>query len=410
MLRVSVIISASPRKVRNSARVVMNEGMPNRARNIPATAPIAAPSTTVTAMAAPMFQPASKSTPMRPQENATAEPTLMSISPATITSVIPIAMMPAKAAWRRMFSMFSAERKFGAVAENTAPRVAHGDVAQPQQGWIARGPLRAGRLGHPLAAVAPHQRDALAGADLEVHPVQGLHWFTGGLLVTCGLGSIGAVAGAPLHGDVSHRPASAIRIAPSRGRPRVSLRADVESESVFGPALRVQRRIRSGFDSEGRPFLDIRDRVVNTGVVPAPVHLLYHVNLGAPLVVPGTRVELPAATTTPRDDTSRALDSRVLPAARSELSEAVFHHAPEEGPEPTRAARVISPAGQAVELAWSHATLPHLHQWVLPTRGRWALALEPATVALPGECFPRTPPPVLAPGDRRTHRLRLTLH
>ena len=234
--------------------------------------------------------------------------------------------------------------------------------------------------------------------------------FTGGLLVTCGLGSIGAGASAPLHGDFSHRPASAIRIAPSRGRPRVSLRADVESESVFGPALRVQRRIRSGFDPDGRPFLDLRDRVVNTGVVSAPVHLLYHVNLGAPLVVPGTRVELPAATTTPRDDASRALDSRVLPAARTELSEAVFHHAPEDGPEPTRAARVVSPDGQAVELAWSHATLPHLHQWVLPTRGRWALALEPATVALPGECFPRTPPPVLAPGDRRTHRLRLTLH
>jgi hypothetical protein len=63
---------------------------------------------------------------------------------------------------------------------------------------------------------------------------------------------------------------------PSRGRARVSLAADVDSESDFGQALQLQRRICSGFDDAGAAFLSVRDRNVNTGVAPAPVAVLYH--------------------------------------------------------------------------------------------------------------------------------------
>jgi hypothetical protein len=103
--------------------------------------------------------------------------------------------------------------------------------------------------------------------------------FTGGLLVTCGLLTIGAPPGRALHGDISHRPATAVRAKPSRGRARVSLAADVDSESDFGQALQLQRRICSGFDDAGAAFLSVRDRNVNTGVAPAPVAVLYHLKL-----------------------------------------------------------------------------------------------------------------------------------
>jgi hypothetical protein len=94
--------------------------------------------------------------------------------------------------------------------------------------------------------------------------------FTGGLLVTCGLLTIGSPPGRALHGDISHRPATAVRAKPSRGRARMSLAAYILSESDFGQALQLQRRICSGFDDAGAAFLSVRDRDVNTGVAPAP--------------------------------------------------------------------------------------------------------------------------------------------
>jgi hypothetical protein len=85
--------------------------------------------------------------------------------------------------------------------------------------------------------------------------------FTGCLLVTCGLLTIGAPPGRALHGDISHRPAAAVRAKPNGARARVSLAAYVLSESDIGQALRLQRRICSGSDDAGAAFLSVRDEM-----------------------------------------------------------------------------------------------------------------------------------------------------
>jgi len=57
------------------------------------------------------------STPIKAEVNATVAPTEISISADTITNVIPSAMMPVNAAWRRIFNWLIVVRKFGADAE-----------------------------------------------------------------------------------------------------------------------------------------------------------------------------------------------------------------------------------------------------------------------------------------------------
>lgn len=237
---------------------------------------------------------------------------------------------------------------------------------------------------------------------------RGLDWldrFTGGLLVTCGLRTIGYDERMPLHGDINHRPASNIRSMPSRGRARVDLAADIDSESVFGAGLRMERLISSGCGPGGSAWLEVEDEIVNTSSLPADVNVLYHLNFGAPMIVPGAYVEVDGTQTHLREGSRSDIDPGRLPEPVDYVDEAVFLH------EGATHARIGSYGELSVHVEWSTDTLPYLHQWILPTRGRWALAIEPATTPMwrPAgrtDVIDRQP---LGPGDRQVHRVRLSV-
>jgi hypothetical protein len=64
-----------------------------------------------------------------------------------------------------------------------------------------------------------------------------------------------------------------------------------------------------------------------------------------------------------------------------------------------------------IEIAWTATTLPRLYQWVFPTRGRWALGIEPASAPLFGadRASLHAGAPVVQPGDSRRHEIRMTI-
>ncbi|AZC12998.1 DUF4432 family protein [Microbacterium sp. ABRD28] len=228
--------------------------------------------------------------------------------------------------------------------------------------------------------------------------------FTGGLLVTCGLRVAGAAAGSPLHGDISHRPASHVRSAPPRGRALVELGADIDDESIFGAGLRVERSISSGLTPSGQAWIGVDDGVVNTSSLSAEIHILYHLNFGAPVILPGTEVTIDARRTLPRDADSTRFSASILPATVDEVVEAVYLH------EQASHVHLRTPGGHSVAIEWSADTLPYLHQWIFPTRGRWALGIEPATSPLfKKDDTSETERSTLEPGHSRTHRLRVTV-
>lgn len=240
--------------------------------------------------------------------------------------------------------------------------------------------------------------------------------FTGGLLVTCGIDNIGpATSDAGLHGSFSHRPAGELRVrAGVDPRPRVRVHGVVEVTELFGPSVRVERRIVSDIDRSGRARVRVRDVLYNVSRVEAAVPMLYHLNFGAPLVVPGTVVDTGDAVTVIREPCPAVPDHAVLPEPCDEVTEAVFSHTlhqETDAPDATATARVsvTSPSGQRAEIAWSRATLPYLYQWVLPTRGRWALGIEPSTAPLfgPERDAPHAGAPLLAPGETRRHEVTI---
>ena len=136
-------------------------------------------------------------------------------------------------------------------------------------------------------------------ADARALPApSGSEWltrFTGGLLTTCGFGTIGAAAnGEGLHGRASHLPADEVswRVADDGS---VRLDGMVESVALFGPSFRVRRGYRASTRPDGSATLTVTDDVTNIGPEPAALSMMYHLNFGAPLVAPGSSVAIDSA-------------------------------------------------------------------------------------------------------------------
>ncbi|MGV3762140.1 aldose 1-epimerase family protein [Parapedobacter sp.] len=121
------------------------------------------------------------------------------------------------------------------------------------------------------------------------HGIEWLHAFGGGLLTTCGLDHIGgpesdATGERGLHGQYSGLPAtieSIVQPDPASGQLDMRITGMVKQSQPLGVQLTMRRTISSRL---GEAIIRIDDEVVNTGNVPAPHMLLYHMNLGWPLI------------------------------------------------------------------------------------------------------------------------------
>jgi len=127
---------------------------------------------------------------------------------------------------------------------------------------------------------------------------RGIEWlngFGGGLLTTCGLDHVGGPESDEygergLHSQFSGLPAtieSIIQPDPLAGRLDMQITGIIKQSRPLGAQL-VLRRTISG--KLGEPTIRIQDEVVNHGNTPAPHMLLYHMNLGWPLVDEGADI------------------------------------------------------------------------------------------------------------------------
>lgn len=237
----------------------------------------------------------------------------------------------------------------------------------------------------------------------SMHPVDpgpGHGWesrFLGGLLATCGPDNIGPPRGASgQHG--SHHLTPATDVHWSRrvvaGGVEVRVTGTVAHTTFDGPRVVVEREVVA---STGTAAVEVRDVVRNVGDHAVGVPLLYHVNLGAPLVRPGARLEVDADDAVVRDPLPPGRDPLVTPAPAAGLAPVVAEHR-------VRAARatLIGDADHPdVVVTWTGETLPRLCTWSWPARGAYVLGVEPCNAPLfgPERDLPHAGAPVLEPGE-----------
>jgi hypothetical protein len=272
--------------------------------------------------------------------------------------------------------------------------------------------------GAPLAWVSPtgpaHPAFA-AGGDW-------LSSFHGGLLVSCGTQNIGdpcVVDGVEhrFHGALSNIPARRVRWEIERDPPAVVVEGAVREVRVLGVDMELRRRLRFEIAS---PRVTIEDTVTNLGDEPAPLLMLYHFNLGWPLIDAGSRLFGVPARTLPlpghaASEAALAQQHRFEPPTPGWPVQ-VFQHLLEDDADRCTIG-VINPSyvptdGLALAITFRPAELPYLQRWRMFGRRTYVMGIEPATCRLANrETLMRDGSPLitLAPGEMHSITVALTV-
>ena len=247
--------------------------------------------------------------------------------------------------------------------------------------------------------------------------------FGGGLLTTCGLDHALFMARDTaeqyhyppkpyedygLHGRVSNRPAKLIGYGERWDGDECVLWAtgEVVQASVFGEQLLLRRSIESRV---GESRLRIRDEVENIGHSLTPHMLLYHVNLGWPVVDEGAELAVPATRVSVRG-TDEVEGYRRMHGPRRNFVEQAFEHelaGEADGSVPVAVVNRELQLG-AYEV-FNHRQLPHHFLWRMLGEGTYVVGIEPCTNRIEGRLDARVRAELieLEPGERRGYDLEL---
>ena len=150
----------------------------------------------------------------------------------------------------------------------------------------------------PCGYVAPAYYDSIGS--------NWLNSFTAGFLTTCGLNGVGTPCNdngedIPLHGSIANTPCDQAYFFEEPNGDKIDLvvRTITKDETIFGRKLRLSREIR--VSTEENAFT-ITDTIENTGDKVEPFEILYHMNMGYPLLDEDSIITIPSNEVLPRDD------------------------------------------------------------------------------------------------------------
>jgi galactose mutarotase-like enzyme len=228
----------------------------------------------------------------------------------------------------------------------------------------------------------------------ETHPAfsepENFGWlrtFTGGLLTTCGLTYLGSPVTDDgeqlgLHGRYSTIPAKQVSdLSEWRGDDYyIKIRGVVEEGHMFGNKLRLEREIVT---IHGQNKITITDKVTNFGNKPSPYTILYHMNLGYPLLNEDAELIIDPAKSIPRDDSAASgiKEFKKFVKPQEGFREQVFDHlmkADTEGM--TKVTLQNTKLGIALSIKFNITQLPYLVQWKMMGQGEYVLGLEPCNI------------------------------
>ena len=257
----------------------------------------------------------------------------------------------------------------------------------------------------------------------EVHPSfyesEGLGWlrsFGGGLLVTCGLCHAGAPAEEEkigLHGRISHIPAELVSLVQKWEKDEfiMEVKGIMRETQVFGENIVLERTI-SAKGGEKRIFLE--DRVRNEGFETVPHMILYHLNLGFPVVDEGSYLFAPVKEVQARDEEAKKgveeynLFTKPMPG----FKEKCYFLKMQEDAKGKVKVGIINPGleeGIGVYLQYSKEALPHFVEWKMMGEGVYVVGIEPTNcLLLPRkELHQKGILPELKKGEERVYKIEI---
>lgn len=243
---------------------------------------------------------------------------------------------------------------------------------------------------------------------------EGLSWlktFFGGILATCGL----TTAGAPstddgqalgLHGPIGAARAENVSIRQGWVRDDyvMSVKGEMREASVFGPNLVLRRKLSTKLGSSA---VLIEDVVENRGHYTQPFMLLYHFNMGWPIVSEDSRLVAPAKSTEPRDEVAAkgiGCWQTFEPPTHGYDEQCFYHDLATDADGRTFASILNEKLEVGVTVRFRPEELPRFTQWKMVNEGTYVCGLEPANCRVTGRARARDEADLrfIEPGEVRT--------
>lgn len=200
--------------------------------------------------------------------------------------------------------------------------------------------------------------------------------FEGGMLYTVGLDSAGAREGFPLHGTFHNIPARVVESRCNENGIRVV--AEIEDAELFGKNLLMCRTVETAAGSDS---VTVTDVLTNRGTREEKYCLLYHVNLGYPVLDEGAVLSDDGEAVPRTEWAEKHIENRKRMTAPvfNQKEMCYFLHL-----KTSQVSLVNKNLGKKFTLSWSGETLPHFVEWKSMAAGDYALGLEPCTTDLDG--------------------------
>jgi hypothetical protein len=272
--------------------------------------------------------------------------------------------------------------------------------------------------GIPLAWISP--TGPTHPAYFEARELEWLRTFFGGLVVTCGMTTMGAPSldqgeKLPLHGRVSNLPAANVMTGSYWQGDDYILFAEgqVRETTVFGENLLMKRRIESRM---GDNKFSIKDTITNEGFRSTPHMLLYHINAGFPIVDENTRLMAASQQVLPRDEEARGgiKEYSQFSSPVHDYREQVFYHEIKAGQDGYAAVALANEKfnqnqGIGLYVRYRQSELPCFNQWKMMGEGVYTVGLEPATNRVTGRAQERERGALkyLEPGETKEYHVEI---
>ena len=241
-------------------------------------------------------------------------------------------------------------------------------------------------------------RSATKETSSAYYESRGNEWlrtFYGGLVTTCGLTTIGLASvdngeELGLHGRIGNISAENI-ITDGRWEDDtyvMSVQGKIREAKVFGDKLQLERKITTWMDD---PRIVIEDTIENIGYSISPLMILYHINIGYPVLDKNSKLLESKAEVTPRgEDAKKGMDNfNRFSSPMKGYNELCYYHDIKADAEGNSNIAIVNEdfnngEGIGIWLKYNKDNLPYLIQWKQMDMGEYICGIEPCNSFVDG--------------------------
>lgn len=220
--------------------------------------------------------------------------------------------------------------------------------------------------------------------------------FEGGMLYTCGLDSAGGRAGYETHGSFHNLKAQICKVLCDDDE--ICIEGTIEDTALFGKHLLLKRCIKTKVNAD---YLEVEDELINLGHKDEEFCLLYHINLGYPMIDEGVKIFDDPEVVIPRTEYAKVRfnDRNICSDSVDNEEERCYfieHNVPQVKVKNEKLCKEFT-------LQYSKDSLPKFVEWQSMSSSDYALGLEPTTTFLDDYFAYKT----IKKGEHLTFKIRI---